>query len=176
MTLEQARVRAANLDAKAHAEISERLYGPPNNVLSQIRAYLLRRSTEINTKNNPIQLLKFRSDANGMALIVLGPTFDKGPTPDHFYFDSGARLSFGLALRKRGNGSELVSFRFHFQLPEGRSPEYFRFDLNEKLHPDSLSESRCHLHPGMENIRIPLALQDPVEVLDRIFFVLESNI
>jgi hypothetical protein len=176
LTREQARIRAAALDKRAHAEISERLYGPAYSVLSQIRAYLLRRSNEISVRNNPIQLLKFRSEANGMALIVLGPTFDKGATPEHFYFDSGARLSFGLALRKRDNGSELVSFRFHYQLPEGRSPEYFRFDLNETLHLDSLAEPRCHLHPGMENVRIPLPLQELLQVLDQIFFVLESNI
>jgi hypothetical protein len=110
-----------------------------------------------------------------MALIVLGPTLDKGSTPEHFQFDSGARLSFGLTLREYGNGSTLVSYRFHYHLTEARSPRYFRFDLNETLHEDSLAEPRCHLHPGTEDVRIPIYLYDPISVLDQIFFVLERS-
>jgi len=176
VTREKARERASVLDAKIHEKLGELLRGSPRDVLSQIRAYLIRRSAEMNTRNNPIQLLKFRKDQNGMALIVLGPAFDKGATTEHFHFDSGARLSFGLALRDRGNGSELVSFRFHCHLAEGRPLEYLRFDLNEKAHVDPLSEPRCHLHPGLEDVRIPMSLHDPIEILDRIFFAADGSL
>jgi hypothetical protein len=176
LTRDRARKRAAELDAKTHKEVGERLYGPPHRVLSQIRAYLLRRCGEMETSNNPIKLLKFRQDGHGMALIVLGPTFDKGPTPEHFHFDSGARLSFALTLRERGHSSELVAFRFHYQLPEESSPEYIRFDLNETLHEDALAEPRCHLHPGLEDVRIPLSLHDPIEILDQIFFAIDGSL
>jgi len=175
LTRDRALKRAAALDAKTHEEVREQLYGPPHRVLSQIRAYLIRRSEEMETSNNAIKLLKFRQDAHGIALIVLGPTFDKGPTPGHFHFDSGARLSFALTLRERGHSSELVAFRFHYQLPEGSSPEYLRFDLNETLHDDALAEPRCHLHPGLEDVRIPLSLHDPIAILDQIFFVLDRT-
>jgi len=173
LTRDAARKRAAALDAKTHKEAHERLYGPPYRVLSQIRAYLIRRSEEMETANNAIKLLKYHDDGHGMALIVLGPTFDKGPTPAHFHFDSGARLSFALTLREQGHASELVASRFHYQLPEGSSPEYFRFDLNETLHEDPLFEPCCHLHPGLEDVRIPVSLHDPIEILDQIFFVLD---
>lgn len=175
MTREAALHRAALLDRKTHTEIEQRLFPPPRKVLSDIRAYLLRRSEDMNTRNNPIQLLKF-SKSNEVASIALGPEIDKGPTPEHFHFDSGARLSFGLTLRERDRGAQLVSFRYHYQLPPAQSPEYIRFDLNEAQHSDPLSEPRCHLHPGLEDLRVPMSLHDPFEILDRIFFVLEGSV
>jgi hypothetical protein len=174
LTHERARKRAAKLDARTHEELRRRLFGPPPRVFREIRAYLIRRSAEMRMPNNPIQLVKLRQDQHGMALIVLGPTLDKGSTPDHFHFDSGARLSFGLTLREHDNGSLLISYRFHYHLPERRSPAFFRFDLNDTLHEDSLAEPRCHLHPGLEDVRIPLYLYDPISILDQIFFVLEK--
>lgn len=176
MTRESAVKRAVALDDKTHKEIAERLFPSPRAVFSEIRAYLFRRSEEMKTRNNPYRLLKLLPDANGVASIELGPTIDKGPTSEHFCFDSGARLSFGLTLRARDRGSQLVSFRYHYQPPASRSPEYFRFDLNESPHQDPLLEPRCHLHPGLEGVRIPVSLHDPFEILDRIFFVLEESL
>ena len=78
-------------------------------------------------------------------------------------------------MREAERGSQLVEFRYHYQRPAGASPEYLRFDLNKAAHPDPLSEPRCHLHPGLENVRIPLSMHDPFEILDRIFFVIEES-
>lgn len=175
MTLQRARERAAARDRKTQQEVSEGQLGSPRDVFSQIRAYLLRRSDEMETTNNPIQLLKFRPEQGGWAEIALGPTFDKGPSAEHFQFDSGARLSFGLTLRELDRRhSQLVAFRYHYQLPASGFPAYLRFDLNKAPHLDALSEPQCHLHPGSEDIRIPMSLHDPLEILDRIFFVLEK--
>jgi hypothetical protein len=99
---------------------------------------------------------------------------DKGPTPQHFHFDSGARLSFGLTLRGVDRGSQIVSFRYHFVFPDGRSPQFLRFDLNDAPRTDPLAEPRCHLHPGLKDVRLPFPLHNPIEILDRIFFVLEN--
>lgn len=173
MTVERARKSAEALDRRTDLDVSGLRLGLPRTVHSEIRAYLLRRSNEIDKRNNPYQLLKLCPE-NGFALIVLGPAIDKGPSPDHFYFDSGARLSFGLTLRVVDGGSRLVSFRYHYVFPSGRSPGYLRFDLNEAPHPDPLSEPRCHLHPGLDEVRIPLSLTHPLEILDRIFFVFEK--
>ena len=175
MTLERARAHAEGLDSRTHDEIQQLRFGRPHEVLSEIRAYLLRRSEEMNTKNNPIKLLRLRQ-TDEAALIVLGPAIDKGPTPEHFHFDSGARLSFGLTLRGVDGASKLVSFRYHYQLPANRTPEFLRFDLNDAPDADPLSEPRCHLHPGLEKVRIPFSLHDPFEILDRIFFVLEKGL
>ena len=53
MTLERARKLAEALDLKTDRELTELRLGPPDQVLSQIRAYLLRRSEEMKTRNNP---------------------------------------------------------------------------------------------------------------------------
>lgn len=173
MTLERARELAEALDLKTDRELAGLQLGPPHKVLSQIRAYLLRRSEEMKTKNNPIQLLRFHA-ADEFAQIDLGPSFDKGSTPQHFHFDSGARLSFGLTLREAERGSQVVSFRYHYTFPDGRPTQFLRLDLNDRPHPDPLAEPRCHLHPGIDDVRIPFSVHNPIEILDRIFFVLES--
>jgi hypothetical protein len=175
VTVERARKLATELDARTHQELDDLRLGLPHDVLSEVRAYLLRRSEGLRTRNNPYQLLKLRQD-NGFALIVLGPTIDKGPSPDHFHLDSGACLSFGLALRVVDGGSELISFRYHYVFPAERSPKYIRFDLNEAPHHDPLVEPRCHVHPGLDDVRIPFSLYHPIEILDRIFFVLERAV
>ena len=175
MTLERARSRAETLDSGTQKEIGERMLAPPRVVFSEIRAYLYRRCEKMRTKNDPYDLLKLVPESNGVASIELGPTIDKGPTPEHLHFESGARLSFGLTLREVDRGSQLVAFRYHYQLPAKSSPEYLRFDLNEGPHTDSLVEPRGHLHPGLEDVRIPISLHDPFEILDRIFFVLEKR-
>jgi hypothetical protein len=173
VTLERARKLAEALDSRTDRELTEARLDPPHKVLSQIRAYLLRRSEEMKTRNNLIQLLRFHP-AGEFAQIDLGPSIDKGATPQHFHSDSGARLSFGLTLREVERGSQVVAYRYQFVFPDGQSPQYLRFDLNEAPHADPLAEPRCHLHPGIDEVRIPFSVHNPIEILDRIFFVLEK--
>ena len=97
MTLERAHARAVALDSRTDKEVGERMFGSPRTLFSEIRAYLDRRSDEIHKKNEPHRLLRL-FNANGSADITLGPMIDKGATLEHFHFDSGARLSFGLTL------------------------------------------------------------------------------
>ena len=175
MSLEDALRRAAMLDAKMHREAKGHELPLPHAVFSQLRAYLIRRAEGIAAENNVWQLLKFSSAIGGLSYIALGPTFDKGLSPYHFRFDSGARLSFGLTLREDDRLSRLVSARYHYQLPEGQSPAFFRFDLIDAPHENPLLEPCSHLHPGLEHVRLPVAIHDPIEVLDRIFFVIERN-
>ncbi len=172
MTAERARQRAVALDSQIDRQLAEHRLDAPGKVFSEIRAYLVRRADGMATRNDPYQLLKFRRE-HGFEVIVLGPPVDKGPTPQHFHFDSGARLSVGLTLREVERGSQVVSFRYHYAFPDGRSPQFLRFDLNDGPHTDPLAEPRCHLHPGIDDVRIPFSVHHPIEVLDRIFFVLE---
>ena len=172
VTIEGARQRAAAQDSNTHVALIGLRLDPPREVFSQIRAYLLRRSEEMKTRNNTYQLVKFYPSKH-RAQIELGPTIDNGPTPEHFRFDSGARLSFGLTLGEVDRGSRVLSFRYHYEFPNGKSPKFLRFDLNDEPHPNPLLEPRCHLHPGIEDLRIPFSVHHPIEILDRIFFVLE---
>jgi hypothetical protein len=172
VTVERARQRAVGLDSNTERQLAEHRLDAPGKVFSEIRAYLMRRADEMATRNDPYQLLKFRRES-ALEVIVLGPPVDKGPTPQHFHFDSGARLSFGLTLREVERGSQLVSFRYHYAFPDGRPTQFLRFDLNDGPHADPLAEPRCHLHPGIDDVRIPFSVHNPIEILDRIFFVLE---
>lgn len=174
MTIERARHSAEALDQKTGRELMGLQLGPPSQVLTQIRAYLQRRSDEMRTRNNPYDLLRLRNES-GLAVLELGPRFDKAPTPRHFWFDSGARLCFGLTLREVQDGSQLVAFRYHYTFPDGHSVKFLRFDLNREVHSDALAEPRCHLHPGTEKVRLPFSVHHPIEILDRIFFVLERK-
>jgi hypothetical protein len=172
MTLEDASGRAAVFDEKIASEIAKNIPGNSTDLFIEIRAYLIRRADEMDVRNNPMKLAKLVREVD-TALILLGPTFDKGPTPDHFHFDSGARLSFSLTVRDSHGSLELISFRFQYQRQDNRVPEYFRFDLNHAGHENPLMEPRCHVHPGLEDVRLPFTLLNPIEILDRIFFVLD---
>jgi hypothetical protein len=124
-------------------------------------------------ENNIRRLLRTKQDRHGQHPILLGPTFDKETATEHFQFDSGAKLSFGITLREEGKSSFLVGYRFHCHLPPESKPAFLRIDLNKQPHKRVLYEPRCHLHPGSEDIRLPLPALPPIEVLDRIFFVIE---
>ena len=171
--LPDARVRAALLDNELQAQLDRTLLDAPIGVFIRLRTYLLKQAQETQTWNDVYRQLRLASDQGGLVLINLGPSVDQGSSPDHFHFDSGARLSFGITLREARSGSSLVAYRFHFHLPAERLPEFLRFDLNPQVHDNPLGEPRCHLHPGLEPVRLPLPALDPFEVLDRVFFVIE---
>jgi hypothetical protein len=70
----------------------------------------------------------------------------------------------------------LAAYRFQLNLPDGNSPSFYRFDLNPEAHETPLFEPRCHLHPGLEEVRLPCPVLTPLEVLDRIFLVIEPQL
>ncbi len=137
MTIEEAVRRATALDKVLHTQVGEFSLESPHEVVSSIRAYLIRRAGD---------------------------------------FDSGARLSFGLTLQEDGKRSRLVSFRYQYNMPEGKSPSFLRFDLNHAAHENPLMEPLCHLHPGLDEVRLPFSVHHPLEILDRMFFVVDKNL
>ena len=100
--------------------------------------------------NNVPRILK-KQAKDDLTFISVGPSFDKGPTDSHFNLESGSRLSFGITLREGNGRCSLVAYRFQLNLPEGRSPSFYRFDLNDKADETPLTEPRCHYHPGVDN-------------------------
>ena len=161
---EEAKRRALSLDRVLSEQVRQLPSVKPTRVFLRLRAYL---------EHQGGKLRKTGPDFHGLVSIYLGPGIDKGPTTDHFVFDSGAHLSFWLTVRETGSGFSLVAYRFHYSSPAGSSPAFLRFDLNRQAHNDPLTEPRCHLHPGLDDVRLPLPVLDPLEVLDRIFFVIE---
>jgi hypothetical protein len=169
--------RAEALDADLLSSVKNLKLENPKKLFLKIRGYLDEQCRNLGIENNIYEKIRFDpGQSGGMAAIFLGPSFDEGPSEGHIHFDSGSRLSFSIGIRNESTGAELVSFRFHLEFAEGKVPQYLRFDLNKEKHHQPLKEPRCHFHPGMENVRVPMPILHPIEVLDRIFFVIESEL
>lgn len=167
--------RAKKLDGGLERLVESIVLPSLRDTIAQVRIYLLKQDADSGKRNNVYSLLKV-SKSHDVAYMTVGPSFDKGPTDSHFYLDSGSRLSFGITLREGSGRCSLVSYRFQLNLPEGNSPSFYRFDLNEKAHETPLLEPRCHFHPGLDEVRLPCPALTPLEVLDRIFFVIEPQL
>jgi hypothetical protein len=175
VTIEAAKNRAKRRDDSLGTRIAEYRLSPAWKLLNEIRAYLIRRSEEIQVQNVPEKLLKYYDDKKGSASISMGPSFDKGNDEGQFVFDSGARLSFGLTVAFDNQHSRLHSFRFHYRAGDALGVPFIRFELRGGAHDNPLFEPRCHVHPGLEQVRIPIDIHDPIDILDRIFFVIEPQ-
>ena len=168
-------IRAKTLDD--HYEVALASLGLPSarDVVAQVRTYLQHQDAELSRKNNALRLVK-QTVSQEITSITLGPTIDRGPTDQHFYLESESRLSFGIEIRETQGRCSLVAYRFHLSLPDGMSPSFYRFDLNPQAHGSPLTEPRAHYHVAMEHIRLPSPVLAPLEVLDRIFQVIEPQV
>lgn len=168
--------QAAELDEQLTASVDALLLPRPKDLYRSMCKYLQDRAVEKRLRINLHQLLRLSPgrDRDGVA-IELGPPIDKGPTPNHFDFPSGARLSFTVVVREAGPGSRLLGYRFHLRLPPSSPLEFLRFDLTQRVHSDPLEEPRSHLHPGLDHLRLPCPVHSPLALLDRIFFVVEPK-
>lgn len=171
-SLEDARKRADKLNLDMDSEAGAHRLDDVGVFLTGIRGFLLKNDQE-EVSNNLHALLKQKEDRSYI-YIALGPQTDKGPSNSHYNFDTGARLSFGITLLRDRRKSRLVAYRFHYVFKEGHSPAFIRFDLNPSGERPALEESRCHLHPGSNEVRLPARVLSPLEVLDRVFFVLNK--
>lgn len=170
--ISEAVARAASLNNHIHDEVESLIVPEPRRLLTLIRSFLLRNEQEDQT-NQPESILKFTTSKSSTAQINLGPSIDNGDHEEgYFHFDSGARLSFGITLKEESRDWRLLAFRFHLAYPDGHSPLFIRFDLNSDESRDPLMEPRCHIHVGNNNLRIPGRVMSPLDILDRIFYVL----
>lgn len=167
--------RAKRLDGELERLVESIVLPSSRDAIAQVRTYLLRQDAEAGNRNNVHGIFKTITSQD-VVYMTVGPSFDKGPTESHFYLESGARLSFGITLRARDRRCSLVSYRFQLNLPEAHSPSFYRFDLNDKAHEAPLFEPRCHFHPGLDDVRLPCPALTPMEVLDRIFLIIEPQI
>lgn len=108
-----------------------------------------------------------------IVMVLLGAaTFDKGQSDDDGFFirSDGARLSFGVTVAyRRGVEPEMLTYRFHLRFPRNSSPTFIRFDLNDESR-EPLIEPRSHLHPGSDEIRLPVPVMTPLEILERLLY------
>ncbi len=166
--------RAGELEARIERQVAEVVLPSFRQVLTSIRVYLLNHNVETGNRNNVHKFLREKRVGDA-ALISFGPEFDKGPTESHYKLSSKIRLSFGITLREVNGGCKLISYRFHLHLGAARGPSFLRFDLNKGAHPNPLAEPRSHVHPGRDDIRLPFPVLRPLELLDRIFYVVGNR-
>ena len=171
----RAHERANALDGRIEQALQGIALGSARDVVAQIRTYLLRQDADLGYRNNVYRIFRDVADQQ-RTVISVGPSFDTGPTDSHFHLESGSRLSFGITLREGNGRCSLVAYRFQLNLPENQSPAFYRFDLNDKTHQSPLTEPRCHYHLGGEDVRLPCPVLTPLEVLDRIFLVIEPQL
>jgi hypothetical protein len=165
------------IDTAAQTHIESLRLPPATKLFSELRAFLYRfQQTQDLTVNDVYSLLRIKIKGTPRrALVNLGPSFDKGETTEHFRFDSGARLSFGITLDTDDKESRLLGYRFHYVSPEGKSPAFIRFDLSRELHGSPLIEPLCHMHPGHDDIRLPSIVMDPLHVLELVVHVVHPQ-
>ncbi len=142
----------------------------------QLRFYLQRMTDRGFCKKPRLEQLR---TPEGHTRIGVGPPIYRAPCQDCLIFKSGARLSFGITLRADGSLNNLVSYRFHLQLLQSSGLQFVRIDLNDLNSPnrqyEPLEMPRSHIHPGFENVHVPFPVMHPLDVLDRIFHVIEPR-
>jgi len=176
MSLAKAEERAIQRDALIVKLIEDTDLPKPAAVLTQLRAYLIHQRDVCDHPGNHIEGELKMLKADGKSMLNFGPTIDRGdPTPGHFIFKSGARLSCGITLRQEGAAAQLVSYRFDYRLNEQSEHTVLRFDLIRDRHPSALKEPRVHVHLGTDKLRVPTMLISPFEVLDYLFYVVDPH-
>ena len=123
-SIADARELAQSLDARLGTLVPV-VEGSGIAFLQRLRGYLVKQDRRIGTRHNMEQIVKYDKGQDGTLEILLGPPIDKGDDGSFFNFPSGARLSFSIALRKRGHQCELISYRFQFTFPVHFSRETF---------------------------------------------------
>ncbi len=166
--------RAGELEARIEQQAATVALPSFKEVLANVRVYLNWQNANARGKNNVLQILK-HTRTGDVGTIILGPTIDKGPTNTHYYINAEARLSFLVILREANRKCKLISYRFHLHLGAARGPSFLRFDLNPGAHSNPLIEPRSHVHPGRDDIRLPFPVLRPLELLDRIFYVVGNR-
>lgn len=150
----------------------------PKTLASHVRKCLTMAADEGALRTPPeiiFRLLKTeeRAPQQGTPVVALlgGATFDKGQSDDDFFIRSdGARFSFGITVAyPRGVQPELLTYRFHLRFPRNSSPAFIRFDLNDESR-EPLIEPRSHLHPGSDDLRLPVPVMTPLEILERLLY------
>jgi hypothetical protein len=170
----EAQKRAFELEGRIDAAVREIVLPDPRKLFGSLRTYLQQRADEGHPQRPLSVYDKIRlHQEDGVAEINLGPSIDKGKTDQHFLFGSGARLSFGLSVKVEKASSRLIAYRFQLHLPANALFDFLRFDLNREKHLDPLREPRCHIHLGTSDVRVLSVVLGPVDLLDRVFFVVE---
>jgi len=167
-------VAARGLEARTADDIGKIDLPAPHEYFSEIRIYL-QRMTDIGRTRNGAHVLAQKKE-NDDTLINAGPTMFREPCATCIQFTSGAQLKFGITLRFDGTRTTLLAYTFYLHLLASSHLSFVPIDLNPpSCSYDPLHIPRSHMHPGLENIHLPFPVMQPLEILDRIFHVIEPH-
>ena len=168
-----ARAAAALFESRTAEDLAKLELSPPEQCFREMRFYLQRMTDKGRTISGTQPLKKYKL-STGETQINAGPTVFRDPCESCVRFRSGAQLSFGVILRLRDGRTKLLAYRFHLELLSTSGLPFVRIELNpSKDDYDPLHMPRSHLHPGYKNVHVPYPVMRPLEVLDRIFYVIE---
>ena len=168
-----ANAAARLLEIRTDANLDDLQLPQPYRCFTEIQYYLQRMTDTHRTTNRTLPLSRRTLDTGEMQ-INAGPSIFREPGESCIQFRSGAQLSFGVTVRVRNGRTELLAYRFHLELLPTSGIKFVRIDLNPagRGH-DPLHTPRSHFHAGFPQVHFPWPVMRPLEVLDRIFHVIE---
>ena len=157
--------RAKALDARV---LALRPLLAMDNLGGGLRKALLKASDDRAIVNPPQDVLRLLKCTNDRTAIVVNGASEHDP---FVRASDTAKFNFGITIALGPGGSiEVVAYRFHVTYASGCSPPYVRMDLARVAHQDPLREVRAHVHPGADDLRIPMPLMHPMELLDFVIY------
>lgn len=149
-----------------------------------LRAVLLKASKEETLKETQGQieaLLKEapasssggRTQRQGTVLQLLGggnkdgTRFSEDPSErSAFTRHDGAKLDFSLTVREGDQGVEILGYVFRITFENDKlCPSFLRIDMNLPQHANEEDGLRVHLHPGNNDLQVPMPWMTPREIL-----------
>ena len=128
--------------------------------------------------NLKANLNKVQSAAGGELHILLGggasdgTRFEDGAATDskrYFSLSDGRRLDFAITVRDLGHRLDLEGYIFRLAHPPdadaASSPRFLRIDMNLSNHKNEHDGLRLHLHPGNNDLQVPIPWMSPEQVL-----------
>lgn len=101
-----------------------------------------------------------------------GTRFSEDPSQTaHFVLADGARLDFSITLREGRQGASLEGYIFSLTFPgDHPTPPFLRLDMNLSNHRNDLHGLRVHLHPGSNDLQVPVPWMSLSEVFTFVLY------
>lgn len=118
------------------------------------------------------------------ARVLLGGGADSGErfsdgtgTAAHFTRADGAHIDFSVTIIEGPPVIKLLGYVFRLEFPKigdiETSPRFLRIDMNLPNHDNQRDGVRVHMHPGHNDLQIPLPWLSPEQVLKLLLYGLD---
>ena len=166
------RVRAAIEFEQVIDRHVENLILPSPNQLRRLLDQYLRDLSDKRLINGKPPAFKTYYDKYRNVILDLGHSNNETSESGMLKFSRGAKLGFIVTLQETSDGSRLLAASFNLLLPPTAGINFVRIHLEADTPADPLQKSRCHLHPGFQQVHVPFPIMEPRATLDRLVFEL----